>query len=119
MPSVTDTSDYSARAALNDQQVSGDKLEAIAADVLEQVDEIDLEDAYPEDQVSDIADGAVPIYTTEVFAIVPELAGYELSDPGLLGDDSADIERIAQVMIYDIMSNVASQRLYARQADAE
>jgi hypothetical protein len=96
----------------------GPKMESILDSVISEVDEIDLEDAYPEDQCSEIADSAVPIYTREVYDIIPELAGYSISDPGLYGEDS-DIERMAQVQIYDIASNVAHQRLHERREQEE
>jgi hypothetical protein len=95
-----------------------DDLAAIVAGVLEEVDEIDLEEPYPEDRCHEIADGSVPVYTKDIFDLVPALAGYTISDPGLMPED-ADIERMAQVMLYDILSNVAHQRLSARQAEQD
>lgn len=94
------------------------KLDSIIEGVIEEVNEIDLRETYPEDRCSEIADGAVPIYTYDVFELVPELIGYELSDPGLLGENP-DIESIAQTMIYDQASNAAHQRLYERQQELE
>ena len=96
----------------------GAKMRSILESVVEEVNEIDLDEAYPEDRCHEIADGAVPIYTADVYEIVPELHGYSISDPGLLPED-ADIEKIAQITIYDIASNIAHQRLYERQQERD
>lgn len=120
--SADTVSTHEARQALRDAvgyyTDDMDGLAEIVSNVLNEVDEIDLSNAYPEDQCHEIADSNVPIYTRDVFDLVPALAGYNLSDPGLL-PENADIEKTAQVMIYDILSNVAHQRLYKRQREDE
>lgn len=117
------TTDYraQARSALNSWISSwGPTIEAMIAGVLEEVDEIDLDSAYPEDAVSDIADGAVPIYTHEIMACAAESAEIFAGpdDRGLLGDDATP-ERQIMVALYELASNIATDRLGLRMRYAE
>ena len=108
------------RAATDYITTAGPVISAMCAEVLDEVDEIDLDEPYPEDRCSEIADSAVPIYTHDIMAAAAEsadiFAGPE--DRGLLGDDESPQRQIV-VALYELASNVAHNRLYERQQAAE
>lgn len=96
-----------------------DKLDILVADAKERVrEEVDIFGAYPEDHVSEIADGMVPIYNSELYEIAPYLNGVELSDPGLLPENPDILDHI-RITIYDACSNAAHQTLYEMQEEWE
>lgn len=98
----------------------GPTIEAMIAGVLEEVDEIDLDSAYPEDAAIEIAGGAVPIYTHEIMKCAAESAEIFAGpdDRGLLGDDATP-ERQIMVALYELASNIATDRLGLRMRYAE
>lgn len=98
----------------------GPTIEAMIAGVLEAVDEIDLGGAYPEDEAAEIADSAVPIYTSEIMACAAESAEIFAGpdDRGLLGEEYATPERQIVVALYELASGIASARLHDRLEDA-
>lgn len=113
-----DTRGY--RAATDYIITAGPVISAMCAGVLEEVDGIDLDDPYPEDRCSEIADAAVPIYTHEIMAAAAESAEIFAgpNDRGLIGDDATP-ERQVVAALYELASNVAHARLYERQREAE
>ena len=116
-----DTTDYAAeaRSALNGWLSNyGPRIQAMAETVLEEVDAIDLEDAYPEDEAAEIADGAVPIYTFEIMECAAESAEiFAGPDDRELLEDNATPEQQIVAALYELASNIASQRLAERMED--
>ena len=103
------------------EQVAGhyhddmDLMVPLAREVLDQVDEIDLDEPYPEDQANEIADAAVPVLSREIFGLMPALFRYEISDPGLFYGEETTLERLATVLIWDWLMLVAADALARRQ----
>ena len=94
----------------------GPRIQSMIEEVLQAVDEIDLQDAYPEDQVIEIADSAVPIYTSEVMECAAESAEIFAGpdDRGLLGENATPEEQI-KIALYELASGIAHNRLNERQ----
>jgi hypothetical protein len=57
----------------------------------------------PHDVIHEIADSSVPIYYSDIFAVLADLPGYELSDPGI-AEGVTDLSKLAQIHIYDAVS---------------
>lgn len=55
------------------------------------------------DVIHEIADSFVPVYYTDIFAVLAELPCWELSDPGI-AEGVTDISQLAQIHIYDAIS---------------
>lgn len=66
-----------------------------------------------EDEVSELADQLVPIYTAEVWSVFTDLGAYN-EDPTDLGCDGSDMEQAAKVCLYII----AERLLHALKEDA-
>lgn len=102
----------------------GDRMREFASDILAEVDDIDLDEPYPEDRCHEIADGAVPVYyhgqdelaadTPEILSMQPELGPAN----GSAYDGSNTIRNLLVAVLYEIASNIAHQRLQGRQEDA-
>lgn len=78
-----------------------------------------LDSPYPEDRLHEIADGAVPVYTSDVFMIAansPE-ARY-VDDPGLV-DPERGAEHVIQVAIYEQVHAALWKRLEEAREEAE
>jgi hypothetical protein len=108
--------------ALNRQNVStGEKLLELAVGVLLEVDEIDLEEPYAEDRCAEIADSAVPVYTSEIMETISEDVGLMAQEPelGPAFDGSPTPSNIAAANLYELASNIAHERLRERQQEAE
>ena len=89
--------------------------------VLSDVDDIDLDDAYPEDRATEIADSAVPIYTHEIMEAATESIDIATGEPecGPAFDGSPTPSNIIAGNLYDLASNIAHNRLAERQREAE
>jgi hypothetical protein len=57
----------------------------------------------PHDAIHEIADSSVPIYYSDIFAVLADLPSYELSDPGI-AEGVTDLSKLAQIHIYDAIS---------------
>jgi hypothetical protein len=57
----------------------------------------------PHDVIHEIADSSVPIYYSDIFAVIADLPGYDLSDPGI-AEGVTDLSKLAQIHIYDAIS---------------
>lgn len=108
------------RAATDYIDTAGPVIAGMCERVLEGVDEIDLTGSYPEDDASEVADSAVPIYTHEIMAAAAESAEIFAGpdDRGLLGGDDSP-ERQITVALCELASNVAHGYLYERQKEWE
>lgn len=83
-------------------------LQGIRDDVLERVQEGDEPfGQYPSDVASEVADGAVPIYTTDLWETFVDLQAYDEDTHGELGDDGSDLTKSAQYALYLIGSRLA------------
>ncbi|MGH2761396.1 MAG: hypothetical protein ACRDLD_02255 [Thermoleophilaceae bacterium] len=84
--------------------------------VLTQVDEIDLTDPDSKDRCHEIADNVVPVYTHEIMATISESIELAAVEPelGPAFDGSATPVNVAAANIYELVSNIAHQRLYDR-----
>ncbi len=66
----------------------------------------------PHDVIHEIADSHVPIYYSDIFAVLADLPSWELSDPGI-AEGAEGLDKIAQIHIYDALS----QDLFAAWGD--
>lgn len=78
-----------------------DILRTARAELRDRRDEID--DDQPLEVIHEIADSFVPIYYSDIFAVLRYLPGWELSDPGI-AEGVTDISQLAQIHIYDAIS---------------
>jgi hypothetical protein len=82
-------------------------------------DAVEDRESYSDDAVHEIADGAVPVYTLEVWAAFVDLAAWS-EDPSELGVDGSDMEQAAKVCLYLIAQRLASVLMeQAREAEVE
>jgi hypothetical protein len=97
-------------------------LRSIIADALEDFENEKadiLADAYPEDRIHEMADGAVPIYTSDVFQVAANSPEARYVDDEGLCDPSRGAEHVIQVAIYEQVSNALFEALRAAQEEAE
>lgn len=76
-------------------------------------------DQYPDDDsdaAAEIADGAVPVYTAEVWRVFVDLGAWQ-EDATELGADASDMEQCAKVCLYLIAERLAGA-LIAEQDDS-
>lgn len=59
---------------------------------------------YWQDSISEMADGAVPVYTQEMFELWMSLGRPEVDDPGLI-EGVTDIDKIVATSIYSYASS--------------
>jgi hypothetical protein len=106
--------------ALTDQEVNapGPLLADFADSVLVGVDEIDLAEPNAEDQLHEIADGAVPIYTADIIRCFTEDIGVACREPEL-EPVRPTVEGMASTVLYELAYAIASARLQERRAERE
>lgn len=118
---VTDPERRSAAIrALHRQNMNpGENLIDLADSVLLEVADIDLDDAYPEDRLSEIADSAVPVYTGDILDAASEDYGLLTTEPdiGPAFDGSPTPVNIAAANLYELAYAIATEALEARRND--
>jgi hypothetical protein len=115
--------------ALTDEGVNapGPNLADLADSVLlgvgERFDESDPDELEPSDVAHEIADSAVPVYTSDILEAIGEDAGVACWEPelGPAFDGSPTIVNIAAGVLYELARNIAEReiqrRLEARDAE--
>lgn len=68
------------------------------------------------DDIATIADDAVPIYTSDIWATFVDLGAYN-EDPTEMGADGSDMEQAAKVCLYIIASRLADVLVAEHGAD--
>lgn len=96
-------------------------LQGIIEDAIEEVNEIDLDGAYPEDEIHEIADGAVPVYNSDLLELAAGNNDLALTEPelGPAFDGTPTPVNIIAANVYEAVSNACHERLRERQEEAE
>lgn len=97
------------------------RIETLESEVRETVAELFWEDpgqVYPEDMATEVADGAVPIYTSDLFRYAAENQEVAYGENPFGETDGTPVEQITAV-IYGILSTSAGCEVYACQETVE
>lgn len=87
--------------------------------VVEQVDELDLDEAYIEDRLHEIADGTVPVYHSDILDVASSDYSLLTSTPeiGPAFDGEPTPVNIAAANIYERLYAAAADRLREREEE--
>lgn len=108
-------------AAVNDAQVNaaGPLLFDFTEGVLMEVDDLDADELDDEDRTHEIADSAVPVYTTERIALFTEDASLACWEPEIPAEPGTDVVTIAGLVLYDLAKSIADAAIEERRKQVE
>lgn len=95
----------------------GPLLFEFAEDVLIACDEI--EEVTDPDATHEIADGAVPVYTSDRIKLFTEDVGLAMWEPEIPSDGDKGVAEVAGLVLYDLATEIATAELRARQEREE
>lgn len=97
----------------------GPLLNEFAEDVLIACDEIEEIEEEDPDAVHEIADGAVPVYTSDRIRLFTEDVGLCMWEPEIPSDGEAGVADVAGRVLYDLATELATNEINERRERAE